>query len=183
MFCANLVHKKCPGNLNYPQCPDPTQGNITAYLNQDWVKEALDKPLSFQFRDINRDMFDAFGDCGSIWKPTTQELGYVLDAYTAANQVADIKVLVMNGNLDFGINTPGNMWQYDRLAWSGQAEYRVKKWEPLPEGLAATGTWKATSNGRLAFVAVDDAGHTVPGDVREGSYRILDKWLQGEWRM
>lgn len=128
-------------------------------------------------------MFDAFDKSGAIFKPTTKELAYVLDIYNDDNDLGDIKVMALNGNLDFLVSTPGNIWQYDRLGWSGQAEYNIKKWQPLPEGIGATGSWKATSDGRLAFVAVNDAGHTVPGDVREGSYRILQKWLKGEWRM
>ena len=74
------------------------------------------------------------------------------------------------------------MWQYDNLLWSGQAEYRAASWKTLPEDeVAATGTWKAARDGRLAFMAIDGAGHMVPGDVREGSYKIVHKWLKGDW--
>lgn len=128
-------------------------------------------------------MFDTFDESGAIFKPTTQELADVLDIHSDVNNLGDVRVMALNGNLDFLVSTAGNIWQYERLGWSGQAEYNIKKWQPLPKGLAATGSWKATSDGRLAFVAVDDAGHTVPGDVREGSYRIVQKWLEGGWRM
>jgi cathepsin A (carboxypeptidase C) len=115
------------------------------------------------------DIHRAFQEDGAFSNPTTKELAYILDAYT------DI--------LDYIINTPGTIWEYDRLGWIGQAEYSIKKWQPLPVDVAATGAWKATSDGRLAFVAVDKAGHTVPGDVREGSYNIIQEWLRGGWRM
>lgn len=45
--------------------------------------------------------------------------------------------------------------------------------------MKATGFWKGTRDGRLVFVGVDGAGHEVPGDVREGSYRILSKFIDG----
>ena len=112
----------------------------------------------------------------------------VLEAYRTPKigkddeYLADIKVLVLNGNDDAVVNTYGNMWQYDNLLWSGQAEYRTASWKTLPEDeVAATGTWKATRDGRLAFMAIDGAGHMVPGDVREGSYKIVHKWLKGDW--
>lgn len=92
-------------------------------------------------------------------------------------------MLVLQGNVDFACNTPGNVWLYDKLLWSGLADYRMMKWEDMPADMAATGFWKATPDGRLAFVAVDDAGHTVPGDAREGSYRILQRWIEGGWHM
>lgn len=131
---------------------------------------------------MGRRFFATFSQA-ALWKPTTRELVHVLEEHAAKNSVADIKLLVINGNLDPLVTTPGTKWTYDRLRWSGQADYAVKKWLPLPDGLAASGEWKATSNGRLAFVAVNDAGHTVPGDVREGSYRILQRWLAAGWRM
>lgn len=124
----------------------------------------------------------AFRKYGSPWNPTTKELEKVIDAYFAEPKVADIKVLVMNGNLDYIVNTQGNMWQYDQLEWTGMAEYSSKDWQQL-KGLAETGFWKATSDGRLAFVALDNAGHTVTADASEGSYQILKKWLNGEWRI
>ena len=68
---------------------------------------------------------------------------------------------------DFGIDTPGNMFVFEHLACSGQPEYRIKDWRPLSD-VGATGSWKATSDGQLAFVTVDCAGHSAPGDVREG---------------
>ena len=46
---------------------------------------------------------------------------------------------------------------------------------------AATGFWKGTRDGRLVFVGVDGGGHTVPGDVREGSAQILQRWIEGRW--
>ncbi|PON30495.1 carboxypeptidase Y [Trichoderma gamsii] len=170
------VHIPCP---DWPLCSDITKGNMTAYLNQDHIKKALKLPSSFVFvaDDIDVDM--AYIYSKDPFRPTTREVARILDAYRTPN-LGDIRVLVLQGNEDYRLNTPGNMWAYDNLRWSGLADYRLAPWRELPEGMAATGFWK--SSGRLAFVAVDGAGHTVPGDVREGSYRIAQEWLEGGWR-
>ncbi|PHH90974.1 hypothetical protein CDD83_2044 [Cordyceps sp. RAO-2017] len=176
------VNKKCDPESSWLDCGDPSKGNLTSYLNQDWVKKALDKDASFAFDLMGRRFFATFSRA-ALWKPTTRELVDVLEEHAAESSVADVRLLVVNGNLDPLVTTPGTKWQYDRLRWSEQADFAAKKWRPLPDGLAATGEWKATSSGRLALVTVDGAGHTVPGDVREGSYRILQRWLDGGWRM
>lgn len=129
------------------------------------------------------DMWVAFHESGAWYAPTTRELIDVLDAYSEENKVGDIRLLILNGNLDFFVNTPGNMWHYDRLVWSGQSEFRSKEFQPLPEGLAVTGSWKATRDGRLAFVAIDEATHFMQPALREGYSRIVDKWLQHGWQM
>lgn len=144
-------------------------------MNQGWVKTAVDKPPEFIYQDYNMDIHAAFREDGAFYNPTTKEVAFVLEA--------GIRVMVMNGNLDYVVNTPGNILEYDRLHWTGHAEYRAKKWQPLPETVAATGAWKATHDGRLAFLAVDRAGHTVPSYVRKGSLDIIQEWMRGGWRM
>ncbi|KAH0492926.1 hypothetical protein TgHK011_007852 [Trichoderma gracile] len=166
------VHIPCP---NWPWCADIRKGNITAYLNQPLVKAALGFPPSFTFEDIDIPLNTAYTLSKDPFRPTTRQVARVLDA--------GIRVLVLQGNEDYIVNTPGNVWAYDNLRWSGLADYRLARWRALPEGMAATGTWKGDGGeGRLAFVAVDGAGHTVPGDVREGSWRIVREWLEGGWR-
>ncbi|GFP54798.1 carboxypeptidase Y homolog ARB_05721 [Trichoderma asperellum] len=167
---------ECWGLITYVE---EVKGNMTAYLNQDHIKKALQFPSSFIFEDIDLDVNSAFVYFKDPFKPTTREVARILDAYRTPN-LGDIRVLVLQGNEDYIVNTPGNMWVYDNLRWSGLADYRLAPWRELPGRMAATGFWK--SSGRLAFVAVDGAGHTVPGDVREGSYRIAQEWLEGGWR-
>lgn len=174
------VHWKCHDEIS---CQDPSTGNLTGYLNQEHVKKALDVPASKVFQLANTDIGEAFAQSATVFTPTTQQVASILDAYSELPAVADIKVLVLNGNDDFLVNSPGVVWAYDHLRWSGQAEYRIKKWRDLPDGMATTGSWKAMRDGRLAFVRVDGAGHVVPADVRQGSYNILQRWLQGGWHM
>ena len=154
-------------------------GDHTHYLNLPHVKKALGKPPSWSFDWLYRELNDAFEASGVVYKPTTGDLANILDE----RHVSDIRVLVLNGNLDFVINSAGQMWMYENLRWQGQAGYNLKQWRDVPTEMATTGSWKATEDGRLAFVAVDGAGHTVPGDVREGSFRIMKKWVAEGWNM
>lgn len=177
------VHRKCPDDAEYPACDQPLLGAVRNILDQDWVKEALDLPTSLEFKDVNMEMWTAFHESGAWYAPTTRELVDVLDAYSEVDKVGDIRVLLLNGNSDFIVNTPGNMWHYDRLAWTGQSEYQSKEFQPLPEGLAATGSWKGTGDGRLVFVAIDEATHFMKPKLREGYSRIVDKWIRHGWEM
>lgn len=179
-------------------CTSPTQGNISAYLNNPKIKQALGLDSEFTYHDINTVINKLYISNKDAWITTTGAVSFILDAHKSpavvgggtarhtqpgnSNSLGDIRVLVLNGNEDYAVNTPGNKWLYDGLPWSGQAEFRAAKWRPL-EGMGADGEWKATRDGRLAFVAVDGAGHTVPADKREGAYRIVQKWLDGGWRM
>lgn len=162
-----------------------TKGNTTQYLNQPHIKEALHLSPDFQFVEVNFEINTAYSESNDIFKSTMPLVGNVLDAYRAKtldekSSLGDIKVLVLNGNDDAVVNSAGNKWLYDHLPWSGFGQYRTAKWREL-EDVGVTGDWKATRDGRLAFVAVDEAGHMVPGDQREGSFRILKKWMQGEY--
>lgn len=128
----------------------------------------------WRYQDFNMDIQDAFKADGAFFNPTTRELAYVLDAGT--------RVLVINGNLDNVVNTPGAIIQFDSVRWQRQQEYKSAKWRSLPMFIEATGQWKATRDGSLAFVTVDGAGHTVPSYVRKGSLDIVQEWLRGGWK-
>ncbi len=127
------------------------------------------------------EMLFAYRETGSTYRPTTREVARFLDEHKAQKSMGDVRLLVLNGNEDYNVNSPGNIWVYDNLRWSQQPDYRITRWKQLPAGLGVNGTWKGTRDGRLVFVGVDGAGHAVPGDAREGSYRILQKWLDDGW--
>lgn len=125
-------------------------------------------------------MNTAFANTGVPYKPVTQELAAILDA--PAHNSQDIRVLVLQGNSDYVINTPGNAWAYDNLRWGGQAEFIVNQWRGLPSHVAATGKWKGIRSGKLAFVGIDGAGHTVPGDKRQAALDVFQEWVSGGWK-
>lgn len=164
-------------------------GNITAYLNQKDVLKTLDFPASFVFHDINLDLNTAYVMSGTAFTPTTPLVAGILDAYKTpkivgdGKSIGDVRVMVLNGNLDFVVNSHGNKMQYERIVWSRMGEYRAAKWRDLAEeDNVGGGSWKATKDGRLAFLSVDGAGHMVPGDIPAASYHILQRWLHNQWR-
>ncbi|KAJ3474813.1 hypothetical protein NLG97_g9684 [Lecanicillium saksenae] len=180
------IHRPC---TDFPLCPNPEMGNMTEYLNRNQVKKALEFPESFTFHDINWDINAAYVGSGSAYIPTTPKVAYILDAYKTpkivddGKSIGDIRVMALNGNLDAGINSHGNIAQYERILWSRMGEYNAADWHDLKdENVRGTGSWKGTKDGRLVFMAVDDAGHMVPGDAPEASYHILQRWLHNGWR-
>lgn len=90
-----------------------------------------------------------------------------------------IKLLVLNGNEDGLCNTPGQKWVYENLSWRGAAGYRAATWKSLTAaGIKnGKGEWKASEDGKLAFVAMDGAGHMVPLDQPEVAAQIIQKWI------
>ncbi len=164
-------------------------GNFTEYLNRKDVKKALQFPESFTYHDINLDLNSAYTTSGATWIPTTPKVAAILDAYQTpkfvedGTSIGDVRILALNGNLDAIVNTHGNVAQYERIIWSRMGEYRAADWRALREDeVKGTGSWKGTRDGRLVFMAVDGAGHMVPGDVPEASHHILQRWLHNGWR-
>lgn len=154
-------------------------GNLSEYLNQDAIKKAIGVPESVNFHMLSGAVGEAYGT--ELTKSRARTLEQVLDAPPSSG-LDGIRLLVLNGNEDYIVNTPGQKWQYDNLFWSGYADYRVSKWRDLPKDVNATGFWKGTEDGRLVFVGVDGSGHGVPGYLPEASYRILQRWIANEWR-
>ncbi|KAJ3499072.1 hypothetical protein NLG97_g636 [Lecanicillium saksenae] len=173
----HAVNLPCVGENGF--CEDMSHGNFTAYLNQGHVKRAIgiDESMTFLALDPTVTGLYEFDTTQS----RTNFLESVMDPLVGSKS-EDIRLLVLNGNEDYIVNTPGQKWQYENLFWSGYADYRIKEWRDLPDDITATGFWKGTDDGRLVFVGVDGAGHGVPGYLPEASYRILQRWIANEWR-
>ncbi|KAJ4147129.1 hypothetical protein LMH87_001676 [Akanthomyces muscarius] len=171
------VNIPCVGENGF--CEDMRHGNFSRYLNQDHIKKAIGVPESMNFQILDTAVGEAYAIAMSQSRARTLES--VLDA-PAGSGLDGIRLLVLNGNEDYIVNTPGQKWQYDNLFWGGYADYRISKWSDLPEDVNATGFWKGTEDGRLVFVGVDGAGHGVPSYLPEASYRILQRWIANEWR-
>ena len=176
MCFISIVNERC---LHPPVCQDLHHGNVTWYLNQNHIKSALGIPQSHVYQILDLSFEERYAESCDFFKTTTAQLANILDTYETTG-LADIRLLVLNGNEDYTINTPGQMYLYDNLRWGGQAEYRITPWKALPDDNGAKGILKGTVDGRLVFVGLDGAGHAAPGDVGEGSYRVIEKWLQGK---
>jgi len=103
-----------------------------------------------------------------------------------------VRVLAINGNDDWIVNTPGQMMVYDKLSWKGQAAYRVAPWQhwssndarksDKPSPFAGSGFWKQSSDRRVVLAGVDGAGHEVPKFQAKASLDLVSRWLEG-WNL
>lgn len=118
-----------------------------------------------------------------------REMGFLLDwPHDGQDRPQKLRILAINGNEDYIVNTPSVISVYDSIQWKGQAQYRTagwKKWQPEDAsrndegGADDTGMWKQSADKRLVLIGLDGAGHTVPEYVPESSLKIIDRWISG----
>lgn len=167
---------------DFPHCSPPTKGNFTEYLNNKAVLSQLGFSEDFVYRRSNSDAGLAIAESLDNSLPTTRHIVSILEATSRYKHMQDkdgIKLLVLNGNEDGLCNTPGQKWVYENLSWRGAAGYRAATWKSLTAaGIKnGKGEWKASEDGKLAFVAMDGAGHMVPLDQPEVAAQIIQKWI------
>ena len=158
------------------------------YLNQPHVLQSLNFSSSFRFENVNLDLNEAFMKTKDPFLPTTRQISAILDSYLLRAGF-DIRVLIMNGNDDYLVNTPGQIRTYDKAFWSNSDSYRQAHWAYWPEksdrlttrgrDFAGSGYWKQSKDARLVFVGVNGAGHAAPSDQKEATWNIFDQWLRG----
>jgi len=142
------------------------------------VLQGLGFPADFYYQTVNLELNTEWTKTGDVFLPTTRELSSILDD-------AELKVLVVNGNDDYIVNTPGQKIAYDRLPWSGRSEFRNKpwaRWSFLSEGLTEQSHQRkggeVKEHGNLRFVTVDGAGHASPGDQPDAIWDIVNHWIE-----
>jgi len=141
------------------------------------VLQALGFAPDFYYQTVNLDLNAEWVKTGDALLPTTRELSAILDK-------SDIKVLVLNGNDDYIVNTPGQKIAYDMLPWSGQLGFRNETWakwyiaSESPNGqLDQRKGGEMKEYRKLRFVTVDGAGHASPGDQPETAWDIVREWI------
>ncbi|KXJ91530.1 Alpha/Beta hydrolase protein [Microdochium bolleyi] len=146
------------------------------YLNSERVQKALGLESHWSFSSINYDLNGRWEASGDMFVPNVREATYILDETST-------RILVLNGNNDIVVNTEGQKRVYDSLPWTHQAKYRMTKfkdwfWSDGANGnkMKKGGEFKAVED-KLAFVAVDNAGHTSPGDQKEAVGFVVKCWL------
>jgi carboxypeptidase C (cathepsin A) len=80
-------------------------------------------------------------------------------------------------------NTQGQRRVYDSLPWNHQAKFRLEsfqEWTWTPTGDKSKtkkkgGEYKTAD--KLAFLDIDEAGHTSPGDQKEAVAFVVKCWL------
>ncbi|KAH6714632.1 Alpha/Beta hydrolase protein [Leptodontidium sp. MPI-SDFR-AT-0119] len=164
------IHKPC---TNFPFCWDDEATNHTMFIRQPRVLRNLGYSADFYYQTVNLDLNSAWIESGDAMIPSARELSSVLDD-------SDIDVLVINGNDDYIVNTPGQKIVYDRLPWKEQGAYRVAKWR---DWTCATDTGRERSGGerkeagKLSFVTVDGAGHASPSDQPDSIQSVVLDWI------
>lgn len=130
----------------------------------------------FDFKGIDFTLNQRWTNTGDPLLSSTKDLTYILDKN-------DVRILVMHGNNDVSVNTPGNIRAFGALLWKGQGEYKQTVFRPwsFTDAKRATKQGGLTKGeGRLVFVSVDDAGHDVPASQPEAVLKVLGQWMKVE---
>ncbi|RSM07636.1 hypothetical protein CDV31_008529 [Fusarium ambrosium] len=164
-----------------PLCSNFAHGETWEFFNQPWVQEKLGfSDLPFELIDFEAN--NRWVKSEHLYLPVTRELTWLLDN-------TDVRILIINGNNDIIINTPGQMRLFDAQPWKGQAQYRSQRYENwfFKQGKLVSskeerqdaqrgGFWKGTD--RLQFYSVDEAGHFAPYFQPESISAVLGAWLE-----
>ena len=156
-------------------------GATPKYLNQPHILEKLGLPRDFTFNPWDLDMRAAYVESGSVAQPMASKINSILDAYKEPGNIGDIRMLVVTGRNDPTCNVAGNKLAFGDVPWSGQAEFCSKPWQPLRQNVNDTGEWRGTEDGRLVFMALDNAMHVVDFSQPEASYTIFNDWLHDRY--
>ena len=92
-----------------------------------------------------------------------------------------IPVLLYNGDEDFICNWLGvDAWS-NKLEWSGSqgfAKAPIRKWEVDGEHAGNVKNYK-----NFTFLRVFGAGHMVPHDQPENSLDMVNRWINGDYKL
>ncbi|XP_031840488.1 retinoid-inducible serine carboxypeptidase [Nomia melanderi] len=98
----------------------------------------------------------------------------VVDKVELLLNQTDLKVIVLTGQLDLIVDTPGTFDWVDKMQWKGRREWRLTDRVPLTAQNVIEGY--ATSYGNLAMYWVNRAGHMVPKDNPAAMAQILKRF-------
>ncbi|XP_026283650.2 retinoid-inducible serine carboxypeptidase-like isoform X1 [Frankliniella occidentalis] len=135
-------------------------------LMDEKVKPALGViPDAVRHQTSSSAVFNALGT--DFMKPVTSIVEQLLNE-------TDVKVVVLSGQLDLIVDTPGTLAWVERLHWKmGDFWVNQATREPLVVDNIIEGFVKDTS--RLAFYWISRAGHMVPADNPAASIEVLKR--------
>lgn len=128
------------------------------------VKAALEIPESVTWGGQSGKTFSTLN--GDFMKPVTEVVELLLN-----NTLID--VVVITGQLDLIVATPGTVMWVDRLKFPEKPEYVAFKRAAIPVGGILEGYQKHA--GRFSMYWVNRSGHMVPADNPAAMKYILDK--------
>ncbi|KAH8901462.1 alpha/beta-hydrolase [Thozetella sp. PMI_491] len=149
----------------------PGMAAALIYFNQKSLQAKLG--INYRWEPVDFELNAAFLASGSMGYPSQRYLTDLLDS-------GAVRVLVMNGDWDTLVLTPGQIRVVDRLPWKGQADYRQQEWRSwkYDDGAGSVSHGKIKGSRALTFATFENAGHAVPGDDPAGAYFILKEWLE-----
>ncbi|XP_076286316.1 retinoid-inducible serine carboxypeptidase isoform X2 [Lasioglossum baleicum] len=98
----------------------------------------------------------------------------VIDKVELLLNQTDLKVVVLTGQLDLIVDTPGTLIWVEKMKWRGSNWWMNTKREPLTSQGVIEGYVK--SFGNFSFYWVNRAGHMVPKDNPAAMAQILKKF-------
>lgn len=162
------VRLKCDGsqlcyeNLEY----------IDEYLNKPEVIEAVGAEVS-SHESCDAGIYANFLYSGDWMKPYYKKVVDVLEK--------GVPVLVYAGDKDFICNWLGNEAWTDRLPWSGAQDFAkapIRKWEANGEYAG-----NVKNSDHFTFLRIFGAGHMVPYDKPKQSLDMVNRWINGDYKL
>lgn len=145
---------------------------IEKYLNKPEVLEAVGAEVSGH-ESCDDGLAASFMYSGDWMKPYYKKVIDVLEK--------GVPVLIYAGDKDFICNWLGEQAWTNRLQWSGSrgfAKAPIRKWEVDGEH---AGNVKNYDN--FTFLRIFGAGHMAPHDKPENSLDMVNRWIQGDYKL
>lgn len=162
------VRLKCDGSL---LCYENFE-YIEKYLNKPEVIEAVGAEVSGH-ESCDSDTHTNFVFSGDWMKPYYKKVVHVLEK--------GVPVLVYAGDKDFICNWLGDQAWTDRLQWSGSkgfAKAPIRKWEVDGEHAGNVKNYD-----KFTFLRIFGAGHMAPHDKPENLLDMVNRWINGDYKL
>ncbi|EIN12211.1 alpha/beta-hydrolase [Punctularia strigosozonata HHB-11173 SS5] len=170
------LSKKCTVEELMDNLCYPISKNITALLNQPWVRAELGVDPIFDEQNITYTPVSWTVNQGFAAR---HDHMYTTEGHIAALLERGIKVLIYVGEYDVLCNWLGNLHMALNLEWTGAEGFEAaafRGWE-VEEGGGQVG--KVRASGGLTFATVAGAGHMVPYDKPKEALAMFNRWLEG----
>ncbi|UKZ55704.1 hypothetical protein TrVGV298_009528 [Trichoderma virens] len=158
-----------------PICIPVDEYSVGNYLNNPEIQALLGIGKYQEYVSINFNLNFNWSTRPEIMLPTTREVSYLVD-------VAKVRFLVLNGNYDVILNTPGAFREWTDLPWHGNVQFRMN---PKRDWYFEDSTGARHKGGQLKgrglqvqVAGVDNAGHMSPGDQKEAVSFLVREWIQ-----
>ncbi|PKK52363.1 hypothetical protein CI102_6816 [Trichoderma harzianum] len=158
-----------------PTCIPKSEYSTGDYFNKPDIQSLLGIGEYQKYVSINFNLNANWSTRPEIMLPTTREVSYLVD-------VAKVRFLVLNGNYDVIINSPGIFREWADLPWHGNIQFRLdpkRDWYFRDSKGALQKGGQLKGRGQQVQVAgVDNAGHMSPGDHKESVAYLVHEWIQ-----